>query len=142
MEPGTQLAPPDADRGAGAAAGPDGLTMTRSVETVDRLIAITNRAADTYFALAVVIVLVAVGLLLGLMLTDQLPAAGAIGSTAIAAVAAAPLALMFTERACVNALQAGKARLLRAGSKQAAGPEPPATSSPEPPGMDHEHEHA
>src|SRR5512137_451727 len=91
--------------------------MTRSMETLDRLIAVVGNAARAYLVLAIAVGLVTAGLLLGLVLFPQLEVVGAIGSAATATITLASLALMASERACLGALQAGKERVLRVSSK-------------------------
>ena len=93
--------------------------MTKSVETLDRLIAVVSKAAKAYLVLAIAIGLVTVGLLLGLVLIPQLEVVGAIGSAATATITLASVALMASERAWLGALQAGKERVLRVNSTPA-----------------------
>ena len=102
------------------------------METLDRLIAITSKAATAYLVLAIAIGLVSAGLLLGLVLIPQLDVVGAIGSAATATITVASVALMASERTCLGTLQAGKARVLRASPKPADGRKSPTPAPPSP----------
>jgi hypothetical protein len=119
MEPGPQPAEPDVEKDAGADDAPEDSGFTTSMETLDRLIAMTSRAATAYLVLAVAVGLVSIGLLLGLVLIPQLEVAGVIGSAATATMTLASVALIVAERTCVGALETGKQRMLRDSSKPA-----------------------
>jgi len=119
MEPNPQPAQPDVEKDAGTDDAPEDSGITTSMETLDRLIAMTSKAATAYLVLAIAVGVVSVGLLLGLVLIPQLEVAGVIGSAATVTITLASVALIVTERACVGALQTGKGRVLRASSKPA-----------------------
>ena len=108
-----QPAPPDTEKKTGATGDARDGGVTGSVETLDRLIAITSNTEKTCLVLAIAVGFAAVGLLLGLYLTRQLHVVGAIGSAATAAVAAVPVALMGTQRARLSTLRATRERAFR-----------------------------
>jgi len=111
--------PAGTEKKTGAADDAGNSGVTGSVETLDRLIAVTRNAEKTCLVLAIAVGVAAVGLLLGLYLTRQLQVVGAIGSAATAAVAAVPIALMVTQRARLSTLRATRERALRVSADPA-----------------------
>jgi hypothetical protein len=131
VEPGYRLVLPGIEEDDGTDDDTEGLGTTIPVATLDRLIATASKAADAYLILGIAGGLVSVGLLLGLVLVPQLDVVGAIGGAATAVIAMASVALMVSERECLGALQAGKARMLRSSSKSTRRTESPEASPPE-----------
>jgi hypothetical protein len=119
VEPELQPAPSDVEKKAGVTHDLKDDGVTSSVSALDGLIAVTREATRAYTVLAIAVGLVAVGLLLGLVVTRQLHLVGAIGSAATAAFSAAPVALIVSERARAATLRAARERALLVSSDPA-----------------------